>query len=472
MSRYKNKSSPLKFKVIAEAGHGFHSMGSDGKITPLPIETELELAIQEPQKYIKSLMTLAEYYSNQRGVVSTVLDLMQDFSASDFENDTDDKDVKSFYDDIKEDLGLVKVIEEQFKTYYVDANVYPYVYWDNGLPTYIDLLNPLQVDVGGRVLTNKTQLFLTPSMELREVVDDLDNNPVMKSIYQSLPPEIKKGLQRDQEKIPLNPDNTYHIARKKRRFERYGVPFLTRIFEDLATYQLFRDMEKDTAKNIINALTLFTVGTDEHPAGQKQIDAVADLIKKKTQTYKLVWNHTLKVEIVTPDPEIFNQEKYKQVREDILDGLGMSRVLISGEGASYGTAWVSILAVIERMENARADIKRWINDFYTDIAIKNDIPLEKIPVVRFDKVNLRDEKVVQNILLRMYEKGLLSAKSTIEDSGYDFETEMKNRENEIENYQVQLTPPENPNTHSDKGRPEEVTTENPDKSTNNPEPSN
>lgn len=464
----KNKTrSP--FRVIAE--NGYVSYNPDkADVLPLPIPVDLDLALQDPQSHIYSLMALADYYATAQGIVATVVDVMTEFSASKFRNQSPVKKYQKFFDEIKDDLGLNQLVQEMFRDYYIKANIYPYVYWNDNRPIYIDLMNPNQIEVGGRILTNKTQLYLKPPDRFTGLLDQ-ETDPATRSIIESLPKEVREGLRDGLEKIPLNPENTYHVARKKRRYERYGVPFLARVFKDLMTYQLFRKMESETAENVINALTLFTVGSDQHPAKQKQIDAVWNLIKDREKSYTLVWNHTLKVDIICPDPELFNPVKYKQIRDDILDGLGITRVLISGEGASYATAWVSILALIERMEAARDDVTRWVRKLYADIAVKNGIPVDKIPNITFDRMNLRDEKVVKSIMVNLYDRGALSAQTLLEDCQYDFETEMRRRRDEQDKYKEELTPPQLPYTTSGKGRPSSPETKNPDKSTNNPRPS-
>lgn len=136
----------------------------------------------------------------------------------------------------------------------------------------------------------------------------------------------------------------------------------------------------------------------------------------------IFWNHTLDLKFHRPEGiETLNQDKYAQVNDDILMGLGITRVLLDGQGANFSTAWVSILALLERLEGAREQVKRWLEKEYEKIAKDNGFSV--FPTVRFDKLSLREDSFIKNIILAMYDRGLLSGETVLTDTGYKVDVE-------------------------------------------------
>jgi SPP1 gp7 family putative phage head morphogenesis protein len=139
--------------------------------------------------------------------------------------------------------------------------------------------------------------------------------------------------------------------------------------------------------------------------------------------------------------DTLTQDKYKQVNEDILAGIGVSRVLLDGQGANFSTAWVSILSLIERLENARAKIGRWLEGEYRRIAIENGF--KTYPRVRFNKMNLREDTYIRDVLLAMYDRGLIDEEDILTETGRDYESIIDMKKRNEKNKDLFL-PPEQP----------------------------
>jgi len=157
----------------------------------------------------------------------------------------------------------------------------------------------------------------------------------------------------------------------------------------------------------------------------------------------LFFNHTLQVRFHKPEGiETLNQEKYKQVNDDILMGLGITRVLLDGQGSNFSTAWVSILALLTRLERARHQVKRWLESEYEKIA--DDNGFFTYPTVRFDKLSLREDAYVKNVILALYDRGLLSAETVLTDTGYKVDVEAERKKDEKKELKDLFVPPQLP----------------------------
>jgi hypothetical protein len=180
-------------------------------------------------------------------------------------------------------------------------------------------------------------------------------------------------------------------------------------------------------------LVTVTIGNDEYPADDKDLEAIAQLFQTPSKSYTVFWNHTLQVQFHKPEGlDTLTQDKYKQVNDDILAGLGVSRVLIDGQGANFSTAWVSILSLIERLENTRHKVVSWLEDEYKRIADENGF--KTVPKVQFNKMNLREDNYIRDVLLAMYDRGLLDEEDILKETGRDYEsiveTKKRNKKNE------------------------------------------
>jgi hypothetical protein len=249
------------------------------------------------------------------------------------------------------------------------------------------------------------------------------DSPEKKRLARQVPLKVRRGLESG--KYTPNQDLVSRISRKRQAYERYATPYLSRIFEPALLKRRMREADTSLAETVRSVLVTITVGSDEYPATPKDMDAVIEAFANPSKSQEIVWNHTLKVEYHYPDADLFNSDKYEQVNKDIQQGLGIPPVLIDGGGGTFATAWTSLLAVIERLEAVRNQVVRWQEEEYRKIAEIAGIEDENIPSVKFNPLNLRDDKVFANILTSLWDRGLISAETMMEDAGLDFETEVR-----------------------------------------------
>ncbi|MNS60871.1 hypothetical protein D3C72_938820 [compost metagenome] len=180
------------------------------------------------------------------------------------------------------------------------------------------------------------------------------------------------------------------------------------------------------------------------------------MFQTPNKAYTIFWNHTLQVKFHKPEGiDTLTSEKFKQVDNDLLAGLGVSRVLLDGQGANFSTAWVSILSLIERLENARSKVKLWLESEYQRIAEENN--LKSVPVVRFNRMNLREDTYIRDVLLAMYDRGLIDEEDILIETGRDYDSVVEMKKRNKENAEL-FYPPEQPfqggNTSTNEGRPD------------------
>jgi len=399
-------------------------------------------------------------------VVGTVIDLMVDFSASGFTNECEDQEVKKLYDSWAKEVRLSELIEGIFLEFYRSGNVTIYRSDKNAtvkkttttknkktskeykFPAGYTVLSPLNVFIEGLMMFNLEMVTLQLPKEVIRLIKD---NKTPEYIINQLPEEFVRIVRAGGEKVPLNPELVSRITRRKQDYERYASPFLERVFEPVLYKRKLRQMDMATIEGLINQLVTVTVGNDEYPATDDDLEAIAELFNTPNKAYTVFWNHTLQVTFHTPEGlDSLHQDKYKQVNEDIMTGIGVSRVLLDGQGANFSTAWVSILSLIERLENAREKVKDWIEKEYRRIAEENNFKIA--PTIRFNNMNLREDTYVRDVLLAMYDRGLLDAEDLLVETGRDYRAIVETKKRNKKNSSL-FEPPMPANQNGGNGRP-------------------
>jgi hypothetical protein len=430
-------------------------------------ETPYTQALKTPEDPHKKIELAVELY-HKEPIIGTVIDLMVDFSSSGFTNECDDQEVKKLFDKWCKEVDMQNMIEGIFLEYYRSGNVAIYrseksakVKRKKGnkevgsydFPAGYTILNPLNVSVEGSLLFNQDIIYLTLNQDLIDLIKgatDSNKKYQSKTISEIIPNEILKAVRSGNNKVPLSPEFVTRITRKRQPYERYASPFIERIFEPVLYKQKLRMMDMSTIEGLVNQLITVTVGNNEYPATDEDLTAIAELFQTPNKAYTIFWNHTLEVTFHKPEGiDTLAQDKYKQVNDDILAGLGVSRVLLDGQGANFSTAWVSILSLIERLDNARSKVKDWIESEYERIAEENGLKVS--PTIRFNRMNLREDNYIRDVLLAMYDRGLLDEEDILQETGRDYQAIVEMKKRNQKNSEL-FYPPEQP-FQGNNGRP-------------------
>jgi hypothetical protein len=413
-------------------------------------------AMKTPTDPHKKIQLAVELYFKEP-VVGTVIDLMVDLSSSGFTNDCEDQDIRKLYDKWAKEINLQTLLQGIFLEYYRSGNVTIYrndneakvkkntittkktTTKEYSFPSGYTILNPMNVYVIGSLLFDQEIVQLRMSNEIIQLVND-GTTPI--DVLAGIPDDMIKAVRSGTNLVTLNPELTSRITRKKQPYERYASPFLERVFEAILFKQKLRMMDVSTIEGLINQLITVTVGNDEFPATDDDLTAIAELFQTPNKAYTIFWNHTLVVKFHKPEGlDTLTAEKYSQVNDDIMVGLGVSRVLLDGQGANFSTAWVSILSLIERLDNTREKVKDWLEGEYKRIADENGF--KTYPSVRFNKMNLREDTYIRDVLLAMYDRGLIDPEDLLSETGRDYQAilEMKKRNEKNDDL---FLPPEQP----------------------------
>ena len=426
-------------------------------------------------------------------LVGPVIDIFVDFAINDFEIITDNEQLKNIFLYLKENLndfkptdgylyaypkGMITFAKEIAFEWFISGNVFPYSETGNfkveennyKLPKKIINLNPRSIKIEREGPMGATKLTYFPGGVNSSNSSSIDATTLniqnyMSKTGNSSGPSV---LDMDKKEI-INHKNIYHIKRRVSGFRLWGQPYLTRIFTAVKAKRKLRYLDDATIDGLVNYIIIFKIGSEDkespfHKPSRQRLEAFKALINNPQASNMVVWPHDVDMILAGPDGKVLEfKDRYETVDKDILRSLGIPLLLLDGTSGQAGSSWISILSIVERLENVRADVANYFEYLAGRIAEANNLTYSQF-VINWKPTNLRDEKTIKTMLLSFYDRGLLPKETTLFNSGYDFEEILKQKKDEkkqgIDKYFERPDVPFSPNTNTgkkplpnDNGRP-------------------
>lgn len=460
----------------------------------LAVGLRVPTSVKIPTSYLDSLRKYKDIYQDiykqmevanklyrYNGIIGNAVDVLVDFAVTKVyplptKNKTLDKILEYFFENLNFENsntmpGAYPLMQELGVEWFTSGNAFPYCKWENvaidgeeayyKLPISINLINPQSIEIpSGPIAFGQEVVYLKYDSELLyKLRSDGRSDPEAALIKQAIPRSVLNSItKRDSFSggIRLNPKYVTHLKRRAKGYQAWGIPYLTRCFSSASLLERLRELDESVTSGLLNLITIFKIGTEDHPASPARLRKFAALLRNPKATHTLVWAHDVELLQAGPDGKVLQyKDKYKDAKEDILISLGIPPVLMSLSAS--GDAWVSILSLVERLTHWRRIISLWMEKICNQISEYNGFK-EKVKL-KWDRMNLTDESSVKNLILAFYDRGLISIETALKDGGYMLETEKSNKAKET-SFEEEFLPPQLPFSSKDgntketsKGRP-------------------
>ena len=395
---------------------------------------ETNKLLSDYQNNYKKIVELGHFYTDKIGILKSAIRVYVTFTAGDIKLDGGSKKNTKFFKEFIQKTKLNKVVRQSTQDLYKAGNFFWFREKDkDGKTIWIHQLAPADVIVKGHRM----------------------DRPIAHVELSGDPETIPNGLIRTKDLRPyyeLPILQTYHCANDREGYSRYGKSILTSTFEPIQHMEELMDMEKQSMKEVVEFLIIFTLGDKDRPAGDTALKKLSEKVRNLKSTSRLVGNHTLKADAIKPDLAVFNPDKYKVPMQMLLQSIGITPSIFTGEG-SYATASAGMTSAKQAMESARREIIDTITTLFEDVAKENGLDPSKNPTIGLGTLNLNDEKIQHAIVRDLYLDGIISAETYAEMSGYDLEHEQAEIEEENKRFNIQ--PRQMSSTMSGQGRPDE-----------------
>jgi len=300
----------------------------------------------------------------------------------------------------------------------------------------ISILDPITVEVLPYTAWSgeEPHIYVRPNEELRRIV--ATGNP--KEIYERIPDDIKI-LVRKNAPIKLNPLVVTHFKHGCSAYQTYGVSIIRRLFPTLVYKDKLRQAQALIADRHILPIKLVRVGNDTYRATEEDIARVEAKILEASNNplITIVSHHAIEFEWIGSSGRILQlTNEFELIENEMVDGLGLTRSILTGEGPTYANAQVAIEVIAKRLESVRTMLANWLeekvfkpvakfNGFYD----KNERGEDDLiyPKVKWNELRLRDNAPKMQYMWEAVKQGAVSYRTFVEQAlGLDFDNEIEN----------------------------------------------
>jgi len=405
------------------------------------------------------------------GIIKNVIDLMCNFASEGLKIIHPRPAVQRFYERWARSVNLSGRVKDMLRYYYKYGNVFVYTTMgtvtdisrkqmmstrgdsnDPALDERIDfveeqkesplgerqipwrytLLNPFQMDLAGSKFFGESRwVFILSEETLTEIknktarkveqVDILDETDI------NLPLEFR-SLPRDNDKVVLlDQDKLWVIHYMKDDHEDWADPMVWPVMNDIMYKRDLRAMDRSVINSTINAITIFKLGAikDGFVAPPEHYKQFAQMLRTPTHSHNIIWNDAISMESNYPPIEkILGIEKYRSVDKDILAGLGIPGILVNDDtGGSFSNAFLQVRTLLEKLEDGRTEVLKWINKQIRMIA--EIMGHRDVPQVRFGQMSLRNEEEEKKLIIQLLDRNVISAERVHEVFGIETVIELE-----------------------------------------------
>lgn len=378
----------------------------------------------------KYTLKKAREYVWTTAILYAIIKMKCDFVSSGFRIVHENDKVHNYYNKLYDELDIETYVKNSAFEYFVSGEWVPYFNFKNGKPNYVTIFNPELVEI--KTAMGKDFVFLHPPENVQELLRSEDPE-VQKAIRKVIPRKYREKW-KEGKKVYIEDAKRY--TNLKAYHEKYAHSPIEAIFPDLEIMRTLQEADYATARKLKQLFLHVKVGNEKFnkgkPVPKKVMDKVESIFEQPYKSAELITQYFVEMEFVTPDVEIFGNEKYESVITRILQWSGVE-VFFAREGTSYSEGTIKLKPLKQEVENARKEIKKSLEQFNKRIANEQGMTYygnPKIPRILFDNSALDDEGKINEMLKFAYNHGTVSVQKLHDELGYDFEFEMKRKQEE------------------------------------------
>jgi len=281
--------------------------------------------------------------------------------------------------------------------------------------------------------------YCLPSKGCGDVAQVICVNPIsvtLESDGQVVTAAIQKPQNLDGsygDEIVLDLERMLHLKWNAPEFEARGNSMVLPAFEAIELLRDYRKAERAIAKRWTTPLRFIQVGgaygNRVIQPDQKTIEKVRDELERADLKSGLVVPFYVKAETYGADGKALDTDvRMKEVKEDILVALGMSRSIVTGDGPNFATASVSMQKMIVQLKEIK-QMARIILDWVFD-DWRERVGHEEDLHYQFSDLDLTAEVAQKQLLVELYDRGLISKNTLQQKMGLSPEVESKEQEEE------------------------------------------
>lgn len=404
-----------------------------------------DLQIDPERRFVLSghVVSNCRFFYENEPRVAAALDFYARYPmSSGFEIECKDRHVKNYFDNLNKKLDLERWLRLISHEVHLMGDCFPFLEvgcdicggadplcdHEGGSFKRLIVLNPDFIEVFTNPLTPNNSIMLIPDDELKDLVRK--NGPGAENLSDDISNMVMAG-----QPIPLDNLSVSHLKYGESPYRRYGISMIRRLFPILAYKTKLMTAQWIVAERMIIPIKIVKVGTEERPASEQDIANVQTQLSTTANDPNLVivTHHAFDVEWVGAGSQVLQlSTEWDFINQEILDGLGINQMLLNGEGPVYSSAAIGAEVMIQRLEDWRRELRRWVErHIYLPVAKmkgfieKNEWGEQEyiVPKIKWNSLNLRDVNQERQMILNLFDKGLISRKRVLDEFDIDPDTE-------------------------------------------------
>lgn len=291
----------------------------------------------------------------------------------------------------------------------------------NRIPWKFISLNPLQMFPN----TSGGWSYLLTKKDLQNLITKLDigYNETNKSFNITLPDGIAGKIKKAENTVTgfyaemeLDESRLTTVQFNKFDWSKWAIPLLWKVVPTIMFKEALRAMEFKTALAGRNIVTLWKLG--DHKAGLmptgEHFERLADMLKAPSSTINVLWSSAIEAQVVQPNlTQVFDPKRWEQIRKEVTAEFGITQAVVTGEGGSFSSSYISVQGLLQKLETIRALLMScWVMGELR--IISQAMSFQRIPTVTFGNMSLRDEKAEKQFILNLADRGYLSDETVYE----------------------------------------------------------
>lgn len=378
------------------------------------------------------------------GIVRNIIDLMGDFGCQGINLVHENKSVEKFYQQWFKKIDGKERSERFLNNLYRTGNVFVYKSYakvTDGVKKYIrslaedikvevpliekslipwryNFLNPLSVDMKDGIVN----LFLgrkNYQLSADTFFDNFKDGTIPVRVLETLPPEVKRAIKQNKNKIELDPERLSIHYYKKDDWQYWAHPLVYAILDDIIMLEKMKLADLAALDGAISNIRLWTLGDFDNKIlpTKAGINKLRNILASNTGggTMELVWGPELKfTESNSQVYKFLGSEKYQSVLNSIFAGLGVPPTLtgMASNGGGFTNNFISLKTMVERLQYGRDQLTRfWEKEVEY---VRKAMGFRKPAHIVYDQMSLSDEAAEKNLLVQLADRDIISHETLLE----------------------------------------------------------
>jgi hypothetical protein len=432
-----NNGNPMSRYGQGDTGSGGMTTIYEPFLNPLIDRQHLEF----PKDRVKRNERFWDYFSHD-AILNQGIRLLVEYPISNFTLVHEDHELEDFYNETAERLDLLALLMNIGIQYYVIGEAIPFGFVDNPADPHMwtdfILLNPDWATIHRhpaiRPRSNGSfgkysiiyEFHRDPS--LRKIIETGPSNPATSDLFKQVPEDILKSVK---QRLPIKlPDVQASY------FQRIGNYFTGRgesVIQSCLLEMMYRDKLREANYAIIDRhaspTEFYKIGETGQPATAEELEAFDSAMQSVWNGFNkaVIWHHALQVDWQSGNGKTIPVVPEMQfIEKRVLSALGLSEAFFYGSGPSFANASVSLEVLICRFLTYRQTMENFLlkqifqplciwNNLYEEpkkstpdkYRVRNQSRKMKLPTIKWDKQNLREDREKINMLAGFCASGVI-----------------------------------------------------------------